>query len=42
MLMPLHTGDINGSPVRFFRSPIGDGRADLPWLAWDDEGGENA
>ena len=35
-MTPLHTGTVNGSPVRFFRSPIEDGRADLPWMAWDD------
>jgi hypothetical protein len=33
---PIHTGSVNGKPVRFFRSPLGDGRPDFPWLALDD------
>ena len=33
---PLHTGTVRGAPVRFFRSPIEDGRPDMPWVAWDD------
>ena len=28
---PLHTGTVNGFPVRFFLSPIHDGRPDFPW-----------
>lgn len=36
MMTPLHVGTINGAPVRFFRTPIKDGRPDLPWTAWDD------
>jgi hypothetical protein len=36
MMPPLHIGPVNGVRVRFFQSPINDGRADLPWLAWDD------
>jgi hypothetical protein len=35
-MTPIHTGTVNGKPVRFFRSPLGDGRPDFPWLALDD------
>lgn len=31
---PIHTGTVNGSPVRFFRGP--DARPDMPWHALGD------
>lgn len=33
---PIHIAMIAGHPVRFFRSPINDGRQDFPWHAVDD------
>jgi hypothetical protein len=36
IVTPIHTGFVNGKPVRFFHSPLGDGRPDFPWLALDD------
>jgi hypothetical protein len=36
MIEPLHTGIVGGQPLRFFRTPLNDGRADLPWHAVDD------
>jgi hypothetical protein len=33
---PLHVAVINGKPLRFFASPMNDGRPDLPWIAIDD------
>jgi len=36
MATPICTGTVNGSPVRFFRSPLNDGRPDFPWIAWGD------
>jgi hypothetical protein len=33
---PLHTGTVNGSPVRFFLSPLQDGLPDFPWSSLDD------
>ncbi len=34
--VPLHTDQINSHPVRFFRSPINDGRPDFPWTCLGD------
>jgi len=34
--VPLHVGQINDFPVRFFRSPINDGRPDFPWTCLAD------
>lgn len=36
MLDPIHVGTILVGPVRFFCSPLDDGRPDLPWHAQDD------
>jgi hypothetical protein len=36
MIEPLHIGTIAGQQVRFFRSPLADGRPDLPWHCVDD------
>lgn len=36
MHTPIHTGIIAGKPVRFFRTPLNDGRPDFPWHAVDD------
>lgn len=33
---PVHTGAVNGHSVRFFKTPLDDGRPDLPWHAVDD------
>ncbi len=33
---PIHTGTVNGQPVRFFKTPLDDGRPDFPWHATDD------
>lgn len=33
---PIHTGTINGKPVRFFKTPMNDGRPDFPWHATED------
>jgi hypothetical protein len=35
---PLHVAVIGGHPLRFFRTPLNDGRPDLPWVAIDDLG----
>jgi len=36
IVKPIHTGTVNGHPVRFFRSPLDDGRPDLPWHGIED------
>jgi hypothetical protein len=36
IIAPLHVGIVGGQPLRFFRSPLNDGRPDLPWHAVDD------
>jgi hypothetical protein len=36
LLKPLHVGMASGQPLRFFRTPINDGRPDLHWHAVDD------
>jgi hypothetical protein len=36
MIKPLHVATIGGHPLRFFCTPIDDGRPDLPWHAVDD------
>lgn len=38
MIEPLHVAVIGGHPLRFFRTPLNDGRPDLPWVAVDDLG----
>jgi hypothetical protein len=36
MIEPLHIATVGGPPLRFFRSPLNDGRPDLPWPTVDD------
>ena len=36
MIEPLHVATVGGPPLRFFRTPINDGRPDLPWHAVED------
>jgi hypothetical protein len=36
MITPLHIAEINGERLRFFKTPLNDGRPDLPWHAVDD------
>lgn len=36
MIEPLHVGTVGGHPLRFFRSPLKDGRPDFPWHVVDD------
>jgi hypothetical protein len=36
MIEPLHIASIGGHSLRFFRSPLDDGRPDFPWHAIDD------
>jgi hypothetical protein len=36
MIEPLHIATVGGHPLRFFRTPLNDGRPDFPWLAIDD------
>jgi hypothetical protein len=31
LIEPVHVGTVGGQPLRFFRSPLADGRPDLPW-----------
>jgi len=38
MIEPLHTATIGSHQLRFFRTPLDDGRPDLPWVAIDDLG----
>jgi hypothetical protein len=33
---PLHIADVAGERLRFFKSPLADGRPDLPWHSVDD------
>jgi hypothetical protein len=33
---PIYTGQVNGHPVRFFKTPFNDGRPDFVWHAVDD------
>ena len=33
---PVHTGTVNGLPIRFFETPLDDGRPDYPWHSVDD------
>src|SRR5258707_182286 len=35
---PLHVATVGGHPLRFFKTPLDDGRPDLPWVAVDDLG----
>ena len=36
MITPLHTATVGGHPLRFFKSPLNDGRPGMPWVAIDD------
>ena len=36
IVKPIHTGTINGHPVRFFKTPMNDGRPDFAWHSTDD------
>jgi hypothetical protein len=36
MIKPLHIGQVGGQPLRFFKTPLDDGRPDLPWHCVDD------
>jgi hypothetical protein len=36
MITPLHIGTVGGHPLRFFRTPLTDGRPDCPWHCVDD------
>jgi hypothetical protein len=36
MIEPLHIATIGKHQLRFFRTPINDGRPDLPWIAVED------
>ena len=36
MIEPLHTTRVGSHELRFFRTPLADGRPDLPWHAVDD------
>jgi hypothetical protein len=38
VIEPLHVGTVGGKPLRFFRTPLNDGRPDMPWAAIDDVG----
>jgi hypothetical protein len=38
VIEPLHVAVGGGHPLRFFRTPLNDGRPDLPWVAIDDLG----
>jgi hypothetical protein len=35
---PLHIATVGGHPLRFFKTPLNDGRPDMPWVAVDDLG----
>jgi hypothetical protein len=32
----IHTAEVNGHPIRFFRTPLNDGRPDFVWHSLDD------
>jgi hypothetical protein len=36
MFQPLHVATVGGHPLRFFPTPLNDGRPDMPWVAIDD------
>jgi hypothetical protein len=36
MIEPLQVANVAGRPLRFFRSPLNDGRPDMPWVAIDE------
>jgi hypothetical protein len=36
MIEPIHVATLAGQPLRFFRTPLDDGRPDLPWHCVDD------
>jgi hypothetical protein len=38
MIAPLHVATVGHHPLRFFRTPLTDGRPDLPWCCVDDLG----
>lgn len=33
---PIYTGTINGAPVRFFKTPLNDGKPDFAWHSTED------
>jgi hypothetical protein len=35
---PLHIATVGGHSLRFFKTPLNDGRPDMPWVAIDDLG----
>jgi len=37
-IAPLYAATVGGQPLRFFRTPLGDGRPDFPWCGLDDLG----
>src|SRR5262245_14045752 len=38
MITPLHIATVGGHQLRFFKTPLNDGRPDMPWVAVDDLG----
>jgi len=36
MIKPLYIGQVGGQPLRFFKTPLDDGRPDLAWHCVDD------
>jgi hypothetical protein len=36
MISPLHIATVGGQPLRFFRTPLNDGRPDMPWDCVED------
>ncbi|KXJ55844.1 MAG: hypothetical protein AXW12_09535 [Thalassospira sp. Nap_22] len=36
MIEPIFIGTVNGKPVRFFKTPLTDGKPDFPWHSVDD------
>jgi hypothetical protein len=36
IIKPLHIGTVAGRTLRFFRTPLNDGRPDFPWHSFDD------
>ena len=36
MISPLHIGSVGGRQLRFFRTPLTDGRPDMPWHCVED------
>jgi hypothetical protein len=38
MITPLHIATVGEQPLRLFKTPLNDGRPDMPWVAVDDLG----